>query len=170
MSQPDDTWQRIADANAALGLDTDWPVAARDQMEAFADDLNRELERYPVVHAWQTSNGRQLTIWCRFCKTHHSHGRHGRGDLVDDRGPRAGSVLSPRLWKRYLQRLRHCRYDLWSPGRRHATCTCPVGSGDGHRVAHCSNRDGAWYKHGYFLHEVEPNDSRAVHRPNRRPN
>jgi len=52
MSQIDDTWQRIAAANRAAGIDRGWSLAERDQMEAAADDLNRELERSPVVHAW----------------------------------------------------------------------------------------------------------------------
>lgn len=167
MSHPDDTWQRIAEANRAAGVDVDWSVAERDQMEALADDLNRQLERHPVLHAWRTKNGSGLQFWCSFCKDHHFHGRHGREGLADDRGPRTSSVLSPRLWKRYLQRLRHCQYDLWPSGRRHATCTCPAGSADGHRVAHCWNRNGTWYNQGYILHEVEPNDARALHRPKR---
>lgn len=167
MSDLDDTWQRIAQANQAAGIDPQWSVAERDQMEAAANDFNRELQRHPVVHAWQTKSGRELTFWCKNCKCHHTHGRHGGGGLRDDKGPKSHSVLSPQLWKRYLQRLRHCRYDLWSPGQRHATCTCPIGSGDGHRAAHCANRDGAWYRHGYILHEVEPNDVRAFHKPKR---
>ncbi len=69
----DDTWHRIAAANG--GIDPEWSVAERDQMEALADDMNRELEPYPVVHAWRTPNGSQLQFWCRFCKTHHVHGR-----------------------------------------------------------------------------------------------
>lgn len=166
MSELDDTWQRIAEANQAAGIDPQWSVAERDQMEAAADDLNTELERHPVVHAWQTKNGRELTFWCKFCKTYHFHGRHG-GNLGDDRGPQANAVLSLRLWKRYLQRLRQCRYDLWIPGRRRAACTCPIGTGDGHRAPHCVNRDGAWYRHGYILHEVEPNDVRAFDKPKR---
>lgn len=39
----EDTWTRIEHANAAAGWPTGWTVAERDQIEALADDLNREL-------------------------------------------------------------------------------------------------------------------------------
>jgi hypothetical protein len=38
MSQPDETWQRIVDANKAAGVDVEWSVADRDQIEALAVD------------------------------------------------------------------------------------------------------------------------------------
>jgi hypothetical protein len=159
MSQPDDTWRRIAEANAAAGVTDDpWSLAERDQIEALADDLNREL-RFPVIHAWRTTNGSQLQFWCTFCKDHHFHGRHG-GDS-DTRGPRAGSVLPVRLWKRYIKKFDDCSFRF---GRGY--CTCPAGIGDGHRAAHCTNREpGRWHEQGYILHEVEPNDERALDKP-----
>jgi hypothetical protein len=42
-----------------------------------------------------------------------------------------------------------------------------MGSGDGHRVAHCWTEDSAYWRHGYILHEVEPNDVRALQKPKR---
>jgi hypothetical protein len=39
----EDTWTRIDEANLAAGWPNDWTVAERDQIEALADDLNREL-------------------------------------------------------------------------------------------------------------------------------
>lgn len=162
MQQPDDcTWNRIAAANHAAGVDPQWSVAERDQMGALADDLNRELDRFPVVHAWRTKNGSQLTFWCTFCNTHHVHGRHGRD--TDTRGPRAGSVLPVRLWKAYIKKSDDCTRRF---GR--GFCTCPPGSGDGHRAPHCTNRDGDYYRYGYVLHEVEANDARALDKPRQR--
>ena len=39
----EDTWTRIEEANITAGWPSDWTVAERDQMEALADQLNREL-------------------------------------------------------------------------------------------------------------------------------
>lgn len=164
MNMFDDTWHRIAAANDAGGIDPQWSVAERDQMEALADDMNRELEHYPVVHAWRTSNGSQLQFWCMFCKTHHVHGRHG-GE-ADTTGPRGNSALPLRLWKRYIKKFDDCTRRRFGRG----FCTCPPGCGDGHKAPHCSNRDGDYYRHGYILHEVEANDSRALVKPKRRRN
>jgi hypothetical protein len=175
MSQPDETWQRIVDANKAAGVDVEWSVADRDQIEALADDLNRELERYPVVHAWRTKNGSQLEFWCGFCNGMHAHGRHlgparveaiKRWDAEENWVPRSDSVLPLHLWIDHLEQFAGCTYNHLVPGGR-GFCTCPAGSGDGHRVAHCWKRDGAYYDRGYILHEVEPNDGRALHKPNR---
>lgn len=160
MSQLDDTWERIYQANRAAGVQPNYTVAERDQTEALADDLNQELEHLPVVHAWRSKNGSQLQFWCRFCNTHHFHGRHG-GDS-DTRGPRAGSVLPLRLWKRYIKKFADCTFRF---GRGY--CTCPAGVGDGHRAPHCGNREGDYYRRGYILHEVEPNDARATRNPRR---
>jgi hypothetical protein len=72
-------------------------------------------------------------------------------------------VLPVRLWKRYMKKVDDCHFRF---GRGY--CTCPPGNGDGHRVAHCSNRKpGRWYERGYILHEVEANDARAQIKPRR---
>lgn len=177
MHQLDETWQRIDAANKAAGGQVDWTVAERDQMEALADDLNRELERYPVIHAWRIDNGSGLAFWCKHCKTHHVHGRHGgqgtveaynRWDAESNWVPRSDAVLPLWRWKAHLQQFAGCAFNLNFPGGR-GICTCPAGSGDGHRAAHCGNREGAWYEHGYILHEVEPNDARALREPQRKP-
>lgn len=168
MTLLNDTWQRIEAAHTAAGTGQQTTVAERDQTDALAADLERELQRSPVVHAWQTDNGHQLMFWCKFCTTHHFHGRHTGSDASDARGPRAGSVLPLRLWRGYLKRLRTCLYDPHCRGQRRAACTCPPGSGDGHREAHCWNRDpGPYYRRGYILREVEPNDARATRKPAR---
>lgn len=36
---------------------------------------------------------------------------------------------------------------------RPKACTCPIGSGDGHRVAHCANQESPYRKTGYHLVE-----------------
>ncbi|MCV7230635.1 hypothetical protein [Mycolicibacterium komossense] len=159
MIELDDTWRRIYDANTAAGIATDWTLAERDQMEALAADMDRELQRYPVIHAWPTANGSQLQFWCTFCKDHHSHGRHGVPP--EDRLGSPGSLLSERKWSEYLQMIDSCTFN----GR--GICSCPPGNGDGHRGTHCGNRSGAYYQHGYILHEVRPDDSRAIRKPTR---
>lgn len=175
MSQFNETWQRIADANTAAGVDTDWTVAERDQMEAFADDLNRDLELYPVIHAWRTNDGSQLQFWCQYCKDHHFHGRHlgpariesiKRWDAERNWVPRADAVVPLPLWQRHLQQSADCTFNDTVLGGR-GFCTCPAGSGDGHRASHCWNREGAYCAHGYILYEVEPNDGRALQKPKR---
>lgn len=172
----EETWERINAANAAAGWPTDFSVAERDQIDALARELDRQLQRYPVIHAWPTNNGSQLTFWCQWCKTHHVHGRHSgtsyldavaRANAKENWTPRFGAILPLRVWKRYLQRFASCRYNPNKPGGR-GFCTCPVGSGNGHRVAHCWRTDSAYYDHGYILHEVEPNDARALRKPTRK--
>jgi len=159
---------------------TNWKVAERDQINALAKELDREVELYPVIHAWRTNyhGGSQLTFWCRYCKDHHVHGRHhGPGTFRDDenvvqlRTTPEGLIRRipgmARLWKAYVRRFEQCTYNPDVPGGR-GVCTCPIGSGDGHRVAHCWNREpGSYYEHRYILHEVEPNDARATRRPQR---
>lgn len=176
MHQLNETWERIHEANQAAGVRVDYTVAECDQIEALADDLNRQVERYPVVHAWRTKDGPQLQFWCKYCKTHHVHGRHlgpsrieaiNRWDAEDNWVPRSDAVLPHWLWISHLQQFADCRYNDRVPGGR-GVCTCPVGSGDGHRVAHCWNREpGSYYEHGYVLYEVEPDDARASHKPKR---
>lgn len=171
-----ETWDRIADANNAAGWPSSsatWTVAERDQMEALARDFNNDVELYPVIHAWPTQSGSQLQFWCRYCKDYHVHGRHmgtayiaavDRSDAKNSWVPRLDAVLPLRLWKRYLEGFANCTFNDCVPGGR-GLCTCPVGAGNGHRVAHCWNTASAYYRHGYFLHEVPPNDARAVRKP-----
>jgi hypothetical protein len=158
---------------------TNWTVAERDQINSLAKELDREVERYPVVHAWSTDNGSGLKFWCRYCKDHHTHGRHsGPGTFLDASDnvvqlrttPDGGIRRIPgmaRLWRAYVRRFQQCKFNDRAPGGR-GVCTCPIGSGDDHRVAHCWNREpGSYYEHGYILHEVEPNDARATVKPKR---
>jgi hypothetical protein len=166
--------RRLTEAFRAAG----WPPPTeQDVAEAsgLADEFEREMESYPFIHAWATKNGSQLQFWCRYCNRHHFHGRHSgpshadvqdSWDIENNWVPRLDAVLPLRLWRRHLQRFRDCRYDDRYPGGR-GLCTCPVGSGDGHRSPHCGNRDGEYYSNGYILHEVHPNDDRALRKPNR---
>lgn len=152
-----------------LGCGEDWTVAK------LSSELDDELERYPVVHAWRTDSGSGLTFWCRYCKVHHTHGRHGgpeqvetekRWDAEANRVPHIDTVLSEKLWQEYLSQMAACKFNPNVPGGR-GTCTCPMGSGDGHRAADCHNRGSGWYEHGYVLHEVAPDDTRATRKPKR---
>ncbi len=178
MHYTNDTRERLAIVANAVGWDdpNDYSVAEKDQQNALVRDLDREVELYPVVHAWSTDNGSGLKFWCKYCNTHHVHGRHGgpgavdaynRRDAEDNWVARLDAVLPLRLWRRYLQRFGRCKFNDRFPGGL-GVCTCPVGSGDGHRVAHCGNRENGYYEHGYILHEVEPNDARATRKPSRR--
>lgn len=157
---------------------TNWSIAERDHINAMATEDDRNIELYPVVHAWRTNycGGSQLTFWCKYCRDDHVHGRHtGPGRYIDDNDnvvalkPKEDSVLAlqvRKLWRNYVRRFEQCRFNPNAPGGR-GICTCPMGSGDGHRVAHCHKRDSAYYDHGYVLHEVAPNDPRATARPRR---
>lgn len=158
-----ETWGRIREANAAAGWEG-WSLAQRDQLEALADDLNRDL-KYPVVHAWRTRDGSQLQFWCVGCQALHVHGRHQGSSFVvwshnAEKSAHPDSILTDRIWDAYVQRFADCSYNPDVPGGR-GFCTCPVGSGDGHRVAHCSNEKSPYWRHGYVLHEVPANDIRA---------
>ena len=43
MTLVEETWSRIEEANIAAGWFGDWTLAERDQIEALADDLNRQF-------------------------------------------------------------------------------------------------------------------------------
>lgn len=170
-------FREFADEMAArFGYEPFTIEEARD-IDQLAEEIVRDIELYPVVHAWRTNNGSQLTFWCKHCKGLHTHGRHSgdsyavsraRADAESNWTPRVDAVLPLRLWKRYVRRHASCTYNGKVPGGR-GFCTCPMGSGDGHRVAHCWNREpGGYYDHGYVLHEVEPNDARATRKPPRK--
>jgi len=70
------------------------------------------------------------------------------------------------LWLARVREFENCTYNPNVPGGS-GFCTCPVDSGDGHRVAHCWKTDSAYLEHGYILHEVEPNDVRALQKPSK---
>ena len=48
MTLAQETWSRIEEANIAAGWFGEWTLAERDQIEALADDLNRELLAPPA--------------------------------------------------------------------------------------------------------------------------
>jgi hypothetical protein len=84
----------------------------------------------PVIEA--VREGRvQLTFRCPYCRASHYHGRHGSCHGCGC--PLHGDLHNGR-----------------------AICTCPVGSGDGHRVAHCWTESSPYRKTGYVLREVTP--------------
>jgi hypothetical protein len=86
----------------------------------------------PVIKA--VRDGRVcLRFWCRYCRRWHYHGRHG--------------ACPPGT----------CSCELHAgPRKLHGVCTCPVGAGDGHRSAHCSDDDrpSPYRRSGYYLVEV----------------
>ena len=120
-------WDKIDEANIGAGVYRGWSISERDQMEALADEMNRDLEPYRIIHAWPTKDRSQLTFWCRYCKTYHVHGRHSGTSYIDAVNrydahnkwvPRIDAVLPLRLWRRYLQRFAKCMYNSNVPGGR----------------------------------------------------
>lgn len=69
-------------------------------------------------------DGIHLIFRCHYCRRDHAH------------GVCSGDPDCP---------------DMRTHGRR--PCTCPPGSGDGHRVAHCHNPDSLYRDTGYILRE-----------------
>ena len=83
---------------------------------------------YPVVLA--TRRGSLLTFWCPWCRRQHYHGAHGCHD------PQCACTL-------------HQDYRFgWDP------CTCPIGTGNGHRCAHCTEPSSPFKATGYIVREV----------------
>jgi hypothetical protein len=78
----------------------------------------------PTLNAYRTPDGYELRVWCDHCCDWHDHTAH-RGD-PDCHQTRTGQL----------------------------PCTCPPGSGDGHREAHCPPDSGYWTS-GYILREVD---------------
>lgn len=169
-------FREFADAMAARFGYEPFTVEEARQINAGAERIAQDTEDCPVVHAWRTKNGSQLTFWCKHCKEHHFHGRHmgdsyvtavARSDAQNNWMPRGDAVLPLRLWKQRMRQFASCTFNDRVPGGS-GFCTCPMGSGDGHRQPHCYNqKPGRHYECGYFLHEVEPNDTRATRKPPR---
>lgn len=82
----------------------------------------------PVLEAYRTDNGTQLSVWCGYCNREHRHSRHD---------PDTGCTAYDKRTHRFR-----------------AACTCPPGTGDGHRVAHCHDADSPYADSGYVLREV----------------
>jgi hypothetical protein len=96
----------------------------------------RPPRRMAVLAATASSSGRILQAWCPFCRGHHTHGRHGAA--VD--------------CERWLGTACGCELHASLHGPSHTPCTCPPGSGDGHRGAHCT--DGPLRQSGYWVTEI----------------
>ena len=147
--------QAISQGGGVAVMPQDWV-----EIDALAQELNNDLELYPVIHAWPTKDGAQLTFWCAYCKDHHVHGRHiGFENLVARFGTHP---LGPGLTARRFA----CTFNDRVPGGR-GFCTCPIASGDGHRVAHCYHMDSPYWQHGYIIHEVPAGDARALRKVSR---
>jgi len=84
----------------------------------------------PVLAAHRSDDGIHLTVWCAHCQRDHYHGRHSNQTdcLFDGHGPD------------------------WPHGH---PCTCPTGTGDGHRAAHCHDESSPYYDTGYTLRETQ---------------
>jgi hypothetical protein len=67
----EEKWSRIEEANMAAGWFGEWSTEERDEIDSLAAKLDREIQLYPVIHAWRTNKGSQLTFWCTYCKDHH---------------------------------------------------------------------------------------------------
>jgi hypothetical protein len=83
--------------------------------------VNQHRSKFPVLPAFPSPDGRTLLGFCYWCQVWHVHGRHGHPD--DCRRRLKGQDCTCGLHPDY-----------------HASrgpCTCPPGSGDGHRTAHC---------------------------------
>jgi hypothetical protein len=81
----------------------------------------------PTIEAYR--EGVHLVFWCEHEKKWHYHGVH------DGSNPRC--IVSRRGY-----------------ARSGDACTCPKGSGDGHRCSHCSCDRSPYRDSGYYLKEV----------------
>jgi hypothetical protein len=70
-------------------------------------------------------DGPYLDVWCPHCEHDHHHGRHDPGT--------------------------GCRFDGMRPDDHR--CTCPPGTGDGHRAAHCHTEQSPYWDTGYIAIE-----------------
>ena len=100
-----------------------------------AAGMRRGPRTMPRLLAWPSESGLQLQAWCPWCGWHY-HGRHGSCE--------PGTCVCP------------YHPDYHHPSVRRAACTCPPGSGDGHRVAHCTSPDSPFQATGYWLEEIRP--------------
>jgi hypothetical protein len=83
----------------------------------------------PTLSAYRTRDGIQLMVWCGHCQKWHSHGGCC-GTCNPDKRTRSGFLR---------------------PG---VQCACPVGTGNGHRVAHCHDSSSPYDDTGCFLVET----------------
>ena len=111
-------------------IDLSIPTPARPQRR------KRRRRRWPrgavVLRAVPGWGGRTLLAWCPYCHKEHVHGRHGAIEWCGEDCP--------------------CALHADLHGRHR--CTCPVGSGDGPREAHCRRDSGSPFK-GYWVTEVD---------------
>lgn len=84
------------------------------------------MSDYPTIECRRSSDGRLLEFTCPWCTRTHTHGR-----CHQDGAPGCNATGYP------------------SPQR---PCTCPTGTGDGHRVSHCRSPQAPC--NGYVLREV----------------
>ena len=60
-------FREFADAMAARFGYEPFTVEEARQINAGAERIAQDTEDCPVVHAWRTKNGSQLTFWCKHC-------------------------------------------------------------------------------------------------------
>jgi hypothetical protein len=87
------------------------------------------MSNIPTLDAYRDPNCNDLAVWCIYCERWHHHGAHNDS-------PDCAVTTQGAAWNR--------------------PCTCPPGSGDGHRVAHCHDPASPYDITGYWLREVVP--------------
>ncbi|SRR6266516_1308871 len=124
--------EQIAAIEAELADEAGGGVIELSSAPAAASGTRRRRggrRKGPVLIA--ARDGRVLRAWCAFCVADHTHSVHG--------------ACPPGTCG--------CGLHLDLHGSR-GPCTCPLGSGDGHRTAHCVG-DSPFKDGGYWLREVE---------------
>lgn len=86
----------------------------------------------PTLDAYRSSDGLLLYVWCEHCREWHEHSAHGGGP------------------------------DCYVTSTGRSPRACPLGCGDGPRVAHCLDPNSPYKRNtgpmytGYVLREVGP--------------
>lgn len=115
---------RNAETRKAFEAARKFGVAARHANKL--QHLRRNTMTAPTLDGYVTEDdGINVCVWCEHCTRWHYHGHHCGGS--DE-----------------------CSFT----GVPFTRCTCPLGTGNGHRVAHCGNPASPYSDTGYVIHEV----------------